>query len=57
MFNLREIKKIMLGVKPKLSKEEQQMVSLIENFPFPNEREASLSALIFVKEYVNILFL
>lgn len=34
---------------PNLSPDEQRKASLIENFPFPNERESILEALMFVK--------
>lgn len=38
--------------KPKLSQEEAKLVSLIENFPFPNDRESILDALFFIKEKI-----
>ena len=40
---------------PELTKEEKRMVSLIENFPFPNDRESILSALFFVKEKISFI--
>lgn len=40
---------------PKLTKEEKKMASLIENFPFPNDRESILSALIFAKEKIDFI--
>lgn len=46
---------IRIRTKPILSKEEQQMVSLIENFPFPNDRETILAALIFAKEKIDFI--
>ncbi len=38
-----------------LSKEEQQLVSLIEKFPFPNDRETILAAPIFAKEKIDFI--
>ena len=46
---------IRIKTKPMLSKEEQQLVSLIENFPFPNDRETILAALIFAKEKIDFI--
>lgn len=43
------------GSTPKLTADEKQKVSLIENFPFPNERESILEALLFVKAKVSFL--
>ncbi len=40
---------------PKLSKEEKRMASLVENFPFPNDRESILNALIFAKEKIDFV--
>ncbi len=40
---------------PKLSTEEKQMVSLIENFPFPNDRESILAALVYTKEKIDFI--
>lgn len=40
---------------PKLTTDEKRKVSLIENFPFPNERESILEALLFVKAKVSFL--
>ena len=40
---------------PKLTKEEKKMASLIENFPFPNDRESILSVLIFAKEKIDFI--
>lgn len=40
---------------PELTKEEKRMVSLIENFPFPNDRESILSAMLFVKEKIAFI--
>lgn len=39
-----------LIIPPKLTREERQMKSLIENFPFPNDRESIITALLFIKE-------
>ena len=46
---------IKIKSKPNLSKEEQQLESLIENFPFPNDRESIIDALIFAKEKMNFI--
>ena len=46
---------VLINKTPKLSKEERQMANLIENFPFPNDRESILAALVFAKEKVNFL--
>lgn len=43
------------GNTPKLTADEKRKVSLIENFPFPNERESILEALLFVKAKVSFL--
>ena len=40
---------------PKLTAEEKKMASLIENFPFPNDRESILSALVFAKEKIDFI--
>ena len=40
---------------PKLTAEEKRMASLIENFPFPNDRESILSALVFAKEKIDFI--
>ena len=40
---------------PRLSVEERQLVALIENFPFPNERESILAALMFAKEKIDFI--
>ena len=40
---------------PKLTKEEKRMASLVENFPFPNDRESILSALVFAKEKIDFI--
>lgn len=40
---------------PRLTPEEKKKASLIENFPFPNEREALLEALLFVKSKISYL--
>lgn len=40
---------------PRLSKEEKQMASLVENFPFPNDRESILEALVFAKEKIDFI--
>lgn len=46
---------VLINKTPKLSKEEKQMANLIENFPFPNDRESILAALVFAKEKINFL--
>lgn len=46
---------IKIKSKPNLSKEEQQLESLIENFPFPNDKESIIDALIFAKEKMNYI--
>ena len=46
---------IKIKTKPNLSKEEQQLESLIENFPFPNDRESIIDALIFAKEKMDFI--
>ena len=40
---------------PKLSKEEQRMAALVENFPFPNDRESILAALVYIKDKIDFL--
>lgn len=40
---------------PKLTNEEKRMASLVENFPFPNDRESILSALVFAKEKIDFI--
>lgn len=40
---------------PKLTADEKRKASLIENFPFPNERESILEALLFVKAKISFL--
>lgn len=46
---------LMVKSTPKLTKEEKRMASLVENFPFPNDRESILSALIFAKEKIDFI--
>ena len=46
---------VMVKSTPKLTKEEKRMASLIENFPFPNDRESILSALVFSKEKIDFI--
>ena len=46
---------VMVKSTPKLTKEEKRMASLIENFPFPNDRESILSALVFAKEKIDFI--
>lgn len=48
-------KRITIDSKPKLSKEEAKLVSLIENFTFPNDRESIVDAIFFIKEKVAFL--
>lgn len=40
---------------PKLTNDERNMASLIESFPFPNDRESILNALVFAKEKIEFL--
>lgn len=40
---------------PKLTADEKRKASLIENFPFPNERESILEALLFMKAKISFL--
>ncbi len=40
---------------PKLTEEEKRMTSLIENFPFPIDRESILSALMFSREKIDFI--
>ncbi len=44
-----------INATPKLSKEEKLLASTIENFPFPNDRESILEALIFAKEKIDFI--
>lgn len=46
---------ILVKSTPKLTKEEKRLASLIENFPFPNDRESILSALVFSKEKIDFI--
>ncbi len=46
---------VMIKSTPKLTKEEQYKASLIENFPFPNDRESVLAALVFAKEKIDFI--
>ena len=46
---------IKINSTPKLSREEKQLASLIENFPFPNDRESILEALVFAKEKIDFI--
>ena len=46
---------VMVKSTPKLTNEEKRKASLIENFPFPNDRESILSALIFTKEKIDFI--
>ena len=46
---------VLIKSTPKLTKEEKQMVSLIENFPFPNDRESILAALVYAKEKIDFI--
>lgn len=46
---------ILINLTPKLTNEEKQMVSLIENFPFPNDRESILAALFYIKEKIDFI--
>ena len=40
-------------VEPKLSPSEKQLASLIQNFPFPNDRKTVLAALVYIKEKIS----
>ena len=40
---------------PKLTKEEKQLASVIENFPFPNDRESILEAIVYAKEKIDFI--
>lgn len=46
---------VMVKSTPKLTKEEKRLASLIENFPFPNDRESILNALVFAKEKIDYI--
>lgn len=46
---------IKINSTPRLTKEEKQLASLIENFPFPNDRESILEALVFAKEKIDFI--
>lgn len=46
---------VLINKTPKLNKEEKQMANLIENFPFPNDRESILAAIMFAKEKIDFL--
>ncbi len=46
---------VMVKFTPNLTAEEQRMASLVENFPFPNDRESILSALVFTKEKIDFI--
>ena len=46
---------IKINFTPKLSREEKQLASLIENFSFPNDRESILEALVFAKEKIDFI--
>lgn len=46
---------LMIKSTPKLTKEEKRLASLIENFPFPNDRESILSVLVFAKEKIDYI--
>jgi hypothetical protein len=46
---------LMVKSTPKLSREEKRLASLVENFPFPNDRESILSVLVFVKDKIDYI--
>ena len=46
---------IMINSTPRLTKEEQRLTSIIENFSFPNDRESILTALLFAKEKIDFI--
>ena len=48
-------KRLTIDSKPKLSIEEAKLVSLIQNYTFPNDRESIVDAIFFIKEKVAFL--
>lgn len=46
---------VRINATPKLTVEEKQLVSVIENFPFPNDRESILAALVYAKEKIGFI--
>lgn len=46
---------VTLKTTPKLTAEEKRLASVIENFPFPNDRESILSAFVFTKEKIDFV--
>jgi len=44
-----------VNISPKLNKEEQELVTFIQNYSFPNNREVILEALMFVKEKIDFI--
>ena len=40
---------------PKLTREEQQLATFVENYSFPNDREVILEALVFTKEKIDFV--
>lgn len=48
-------KLISLGKKPSLTKEENELTTVIQNYQFPNDRESILEALLFMRDKVNYL--
>ena len=46
---------ICINSTPKLTAEERQLSSVVENFPFPNDRESILAALVYAKEKIDFI--
>jgi len=46
---------ITIKVTPRLTKEEKQLVSLIENYTFPNDRESIIEGLVYAKEKIDFI--
>lgn len=46
---------VRINSSPKLTSEERQLASVIENFPFPNDRESILAALVYTKEKIDFI--
>lgn len=49
------IKLISVNIPPKLTYEEKQLATFVENYSFPNNREMILEALIFTKEKIDFI--
>lgn len=46
---------ISIKVTPRLTKEEKQLASLIENYTFPNDRESIIEGLVYAKEKIDFI--